>query len=108
MKKQYRLRKNEEFQSIIQKKRFFSCPAFVIYYVKKKEEYSRFGISVGKKYGKAPQRNKAKRQVRMMLQELNATQYSFDAVIIIRSAYNQLDYETNKKHLESLLKKVTM
>ena len=108
MKKKYRLKKNEEFQAIIQRKNFLSCSAFVLYYINRKEEYSRFGISVGKKHGKAYLRNKTKRQIRMMLQELNSTKYDFDGVVIVREDYFQNNYSENKKNLESLLKKVTM
>ena len=108
MKKKHRLKKNEEFQEIIKNKRFFSCSTFVLYYTNKKEEDSRFGVSVGKKLGKAHLRNKIKRQTKMMLQDLKSTKYNFDGVIIVREKYQQVSYDENKKNLESLLKKVTM
>lgn len=48
MKKKYRVCKNYEFSSIIQKRKFIKTSAFVFYYQPKKEEHARVGISVGK------------------------------------------------------------
>jgi len=106
MKKKYRIRKNQEFQQIIQKKKFVVNQSFSIYYKVKQEEYGRFGISCGKKIGNAVIRNKVKRQVRMMLLELDAFSKPFDAIVIIRQTFLEQEYEKNKKDLALLLKKV--
>ena len=67
MKKQYRIRKNREFSSIIEKKHSVASNSFVVYFDTKKETYSRVGISVSKKLGDAVTRNKIKRQIRMIV-----------------------------------------
>ena len=69
MNKEKRIRKNEEFQAIIAKKHSSANRCFIIYYDLKKQENARVGISVSKKLGKAVQRNKIKRQLRMMISE---------------------------------------
>lgn len=44
---------------------------FIIYYLKNDIGHARIGISVSKKLGKAVIRNKIKRQVRMIVKEIN-------------------------------------
>ena len=106
MKKKFRVKKAGEFQTIIQHKKFVSCPSFVLYVMERKEDHSRIGISVGKKLGNAVIRNKIKRQVRMMFQEVHDFDDNFDGILIVRQKYLDQSYENNKKDLERLIKKV--
>lgn len=108
MKRMYRVTKTQEFQQIIQKKQFVANKSFSLYVKPKKEEQARFGISAGKKIGNAVTRNKIKRQIRMMLQELDVFGGDFDGIVIVRKDYLLHTYEENKKDLASLLKKVKM
>lgn len=108
MKKKYRIKKSEEFQTIIQHRKYITCSSLVLYYKKKEEEVSRIGISVGKKVGNAVVRNKLKRQLRMMVQEVFTFQEDFDFVLIVREPFSKQNFEENKKDLEILLKKVKM
>ena len=81
MNKEKRIRKNEEFQAIIAKKHSSANRCFIIYYDLKKQDNARVGISVSKKLGKAVQRNKIKRQLRMMISEtidFNTFNYTFN------------------------------
>ena len=79
MKKKYRVKKADEFQTIIEHRKFVSCPSLVLYVKARKEDQSRIGISVGKKLGNAVVRNKTKRQVRMMFQEIYDFNENFDS-----------------------------
>lgn len=106
MKKQHRICRNEEFNEIIQAKRFVSHPCFVVYTQKKKQEFSRVGISVSKKLGGAVQRNLIKRQVRSMLQEITQYQESFDCVIIVRNGYKSDSFASNLQALKEVFKKI--
>ena len=72
----------------------------------KKEEHARVGISVGKKLGKAVQRNKIKRQVRMMVQEIYDFSENFDTIILVRVKYKEESYLNNKKLLGKMVKKL--
>jgi ribonuclease P protein component len=108
MKKERRITSNIEFQSIIQHKRYVTNGSFVVYVKKRKLDHSRVGISVSKKLGSAVERNKAKRQVRMMLQNLFKPELNYDAVIIVRQNYLTKAYIENEKLLENVLNKVKL
>lgn len=107
MKKQFRIKKNEEFQSIISKKNSVANKNYVIYFVKRKEAFARIGISVSKKLGKAVERNLYKRRLRMIIHEIfNFNDFAYDLIIIIRNSFIESTYLENKKQLENILKKV--
>jgi ribonuclease P protein component len=106
MKKQYRVKKNEDFSAILSKKQSFANRSFVVYYKKNEEEHTRVGISVSKKVGNAVLRNKVKRQVRMIVNEIFDFQYPMDYVIIIRKVYVSLSYEENKKEMAYIYQKI--
>ena len=106
MKKERRIKKSEEFQSMIKNKKHIASNLFVIYYKQKEEEKNRVGISVSKKLGNAVVRNKLKRQVRMMVQEIGCLESDVDILILVRKAYLANTYDINKKGLETLVKKV--
>lgn len=106
MKKQFRIKKSEEFQEIMKFKRFYTSPSLTIYVKPKKESTNRVGISAGKKLGGAVERNKVKRQVRMMVQDCYDFNEEFDTIILIREQFIKESYLTNKNYLETLLKKV--
>ena len=108
MKKKYRVCKNHEFSAIMKEKQFYACPAFVIYVKLRALDHARVGISVGKKLGNAVQRNRVKRQVRMMVDEIYDFNEEFDTVLIVRPKYDCENYLNNKKSLERLKKKVKM
>ena len=106
MKKRFRIRKNEEFSSIISLKRSVASAVFVIYHSHKKEDIARVGISVSKKLGNAVIRNKIKRQVREMAKALiDFENYPEDVIIIVRKPYLGRRFADNKNDLEIALKK---
>ena len=106
MKKERRIKKSEEFQSMIKNKKHVASNLFDIYYKQKEEEKNRVGISVSKKMGNAVVRYKLKRQVRMMVQEIGCLESNVDILILVRKAYLANTYDINKKGLETLVKKV--
>ena len=106
MKKNRTIKKKEEFTAIIQKRNIVSEPALAFYYLPKQEPENRVGISITTKLGNAVERNKAKRQLREMIEEVFDWQESFDSVIVIKAAFKDFSYLDNKKCLERCYKKV--
>ncbi len=108
MNKIFRIRDEREFQKIINQKRFAANKAFVIYYCDMSLEHARVGISVGKKLGRATERNRIKRQVRMMFQEMMKHSLDKDMICIVRQGYLEHSFKENKKLLENLVFKVNI
>lgn len=106
MRKELRVKKSQEFSEIMNYKRYYNSDVMTLYVKPKKVETNRVGLSVGKKIGNAVVRNKVKRQVRMMVQETYTFEENFDTIILIRKKFTEESYDSNKKVLEMLLKKV--
>ncbi len=105
MKKSYRIKKEKEFQEIIQTRQSFANRNFIVYAsVCKGQPHFRVGISVGKKVGNAVMRNRVKRQIRQSLFELKV-EISPEAnfIVIARPAAVQLKTEEVKKNLIHVL-----
>ncbi|MDR1781642.1 MAG: ribonuclease P protein component [Bacilli bacterium] len=106
MKKKFHLCDNDDFKRLIDAKQYYINSTFTIYYQKNNLNYSRFGISVGKKHGKAYERNKIKRQIRMMISKIFNYQLGYDYLILIRSRYKQQSFEENSMKLNELANKL--
>ena len=106
MKQINRIKKTGEFQEILNKRKFRNTPAFTIYIQEKRDEKSRYGISVSKKMGNAVFRNKAKRQVRNMIEEISPYDKPFDGIVMVRKQFHINSYDTNKNELIKLLETV--
>ena len=107
MKKEYRIKKNDEFQYTFQHGKSFANRQLVIYYVVRQEqEHFRVGLSVGKKIGNAVTRNRIKRYLRQAFQELDKDiKDNYDIVIIARQPTKDMGLYEMKKSLSHLLYK---
>ena len=106
MKKEFRVKKNEEFEKIITAGSRLTSRRFVLYYHPAAFDHDRVGISAGKKLGKAVERVKIRRQVRMMVQEIFDFHSGLDYIIIIRPGYLNSDFAANKNDLSVLYETV--
>ncbi|MFA5480840.1 MAG: ribonuclease P protein component [Bacilli bacterium] len=106
MKKEYRIKKAEDFQRIIHSSRFVKNPLFVIYFQPTNLETARVGISIPKRLGIAVKRNKIKRQIKAILHEALDVSKPFDYVIVPRAALSTDNYHKSKEALTSLLVKI--
>ncbi|TFB21147.1 ribonuclease P protein component [Filobacillus milosensis] len=110
MKKEYRIKKNEEFQKILRRGQSFANRQLVLYYFNKKDQsHFRVGLSVGKKIGNAVKRNEIKRYLRHALIDMeDRIRPDYDFIIIARKPTNQMTFNEIKKSLTHVLKKTNM
>ena len=70
------------------------------YFQKRKLDHARVGISVGKKLGNAVCRNKVKRQLRSIVDDIFTFEEGYDLIIIVRPAYANKSFEENKNEMK--------
>lgn len=102
MKKKYSLKRNEEIAEIIHKRRFYKNDVYVVYFAKNIEKQTRICISVSKKLGNAVVRNKIKRQIREMVTDIVNFDLEIDLVIIVKKAFLENEFLTNKEKIKEL------
>lgn len=101
MKKQLRIKKNDEFQAVFKKGRSFANRQFVVYVLHKENQTEfRVGLSVSKKLGNAVKRNQIKRYMRRSLYELRSEIVEHnDYVVIARHPVATMDFKQIKNSL---------
>ncbi|WP_147802525.1 ribonuclease P protein component [Alkalicoccus halolimnae] len=106
MKKQHRLKKNEEFQHVFQRGSSAANRQFVVYQLPRQEQtHIRIGLSVSKKLGNAVQRNRIKRLMKEVLRDLTEDlKQEYDVVIIARKPAASMELEEVTKSLRHVLK----
>jgi ribonuclease P protein component len=107
MKKEYRIKKNQEFQAVFKNGKSFANRQFVVYALDKPDQsHFRIGLSVGKKIGNAVTRNRVKRLIRQVIFEFsNDLDQKKDYIIIARMPAADMSYEEVKKSLAHALRK---
>jgi len=106
VKKKEIVKKNYEFEEIInsknyQKNKYYSC-----YFVKNNNK-NKYGISVPKKIGNAVTRNKIKRQLKSIIDKNKIIiPNSYDYVIIVKKEILNLNYLEKEQKFLSLIKKI--
>lgn len=106
MKKEYRVKKNKEFQEAFKKGKSFANRQFVVYLlIKPNQEHFRIGLSVSKKLGNAVTRNQIKRYIRQAFLEIeDQVKNEYDYVIIARKPASEMGLDEIKKSLTHVLK----
>jgi ribonuclease P protein component len=106
MRKEYRIKKNKEFQEIFKNGKSVANRQFVIYTLNKpNQSHFRIGLSVSKKIGNAVTRNRIKRYVRQTFHELDGQLHNeTDYIIIARKPTAEMDFFEVKKSLMHVLK----
>ncbi|QGZ97392.1 ribonuclease P protein component [Mycoplasma sp. NEAQ87857] len=103
MKKEYRLKKNWEFNQVINTKQQFLNRFLIVYY--KKSTSLKIGITVPKKFANSVGRNFYKRQLRAILHDLNLYDLNYEFVIIARKDFVVSDFKTKKDEINKLFEK---
>lgn len=105
MKKVYRIKKNIEIDAIIRYRKSIGDKYFVLYYRSNDHNHMRMAISIGKKYGNAVQRNKIKRQLRMIVSQEKDIP-SFDYIIVVKKEANGLKFDEMKSSIQRKINKI--
>lgn len=104
MKKLFIVKHKYDFDRIIKKRNRKKNDIFIIYSEDNNLAYARYGISVGKKLGNAVYRNKKKRQIRSIIDNLEKDYIKKqDYIIILREKGKYLEYQELNHKLKSLL-----
>ncbi len=103
MKKINILKKNYEFNRIINENKPFKYKNYIVYLEKKNQDFYTFGISVGKKIGKAVVRNKVKRRIKDIIDDFDY-QNGFNCIIIVRKNIIFDSYDDMKKDLNYIFR----
>ena len=106
MKKDNRLRKNHDFQRIINSKQSLVSKHLVVYYLPNNLGKMQVGISISKKFANAVGRNKLRRQVRAILDVIDPFDKPMDIVIILRKPFLKDDFNSKLESLKQLLKRI--
>lgn len=100
MKKVRRVTRNEEISEILSHKQSVRTPSFTLFFRPAKENHARIGISAGKKLGNAVVRNRVKRQVRALINEVFDFSETEDFVLIVKPAFMNKEYSDLKQELQ--------
>ncbi len=107
MKKNEVVKKEQDFNRIIKYSPFIKNKCFVIYIRKKKVENPCFGLAISKKTGNAVCRNKLKRQVRAMIDEVKEIfPKERDYIIMIKRSCVESSFQEMKSNLIELIKEI--
>ena len=103
MQKQYRLRKNSQFQYVYRKGKGHSTRELSLIYLPSRKK--QVGFAVGKKVGIAVKRNLVKRRLRALFQEELPLIRDGLYIVAARSGAAEADYQTLRRSLKYLLRK---
>lgn len=106
MKVLNRIKKNVEFNKVIDEGKLLKTDSLTLYFLENNLGYTRIGISIPKKSGKAVVRNKIKRQIRAIIASDVKLEKSFDYIIIARKQYDVNQFEKTRLDIKYLIEKV--
>ncbi|MFP7699352.1 MAG: ribonuclease P protein component [Candidatus Phytoplasma pyri] len=107
MKKKFIIKKDIDISNILKLKKSIGNSFFVLYYLKNKTQKNfKFALSIGKKYGKAHERNLIKRRLRMIINEFHVLiDFKISFVLVIKPKAKNLIFHQIKEEFFLLLKR---
>lgn len=107
MKKKNILKKNSEYNRIIQTFKPIRYKYLSFYIERITEEKYFFGFSVGKKIGNAVKRNKIKRQLKSIIDK-NIYQNGFNCIIMVNSGIIKKSFQEIEKDVNKIIKDINI
>jgi len=110
MKRDRRIKKDRQFQTVFKEGKSYGNRQFIIYVLRKEsQEAFRIGLSVSKKIGNAVVRNRVKRYIRQAFTEINhRIKDDYDFIIIARKPAADFTFTEVKSSLLHILKKTNV
>lgn len=104
MNSEMRIKSSQEFENIIKNGNKKRNSYFIIYYKDRKNEFSRFGVTLSKNFGNAVKRNYYKRLLREIIRN-NQKKFkkAYDYIIIMKKDCDNLNYHIIEENLLDLL-----
>lgn len=106
MKVLNRIKKNVEFNKVIDDGGVIKTDTLTLHFLKNELGYTRIGISIPRKSGNAVVRNKMRRQIRAIIAQTTDYSKSIDLILIARKQYDVENFEKTRKDIEYLFSKV--
>ena len=107
MKKEYRIKSNEDFSTLVKAGKRIKKAEFHIYYLPNNYGFNRFGVSASTKLGNAVTRNRIKRQLRAIINDFNkSSNKQHDIIVIAKQGFLNNDFKQNKEALLESLKEI--
>ncbi len=104
MKKRYRIKNNETIKSVLNHRKSYHDGTFSVFIKPNALTHFRYGLSVPKAFGSAVARNRIKRQLRMIIAQLEID-VAYDVFIIVKPKAKALTYHDMSNQLQKLMKK---
>jgi ribonuclease P protein component len=109
MKKNFRIKKNEDIAEIIKGKNSVGNKNYIIYTMKDSEaNHFRLAMSVSKKLGNAVVRNRQKRLIKQVFTKMKQEILPFDIFVIAKTNSVNLEYLEIENNIVNLLKKANV
>ncbi len=107
--KQYRLKKNKEFNYIYKKGKTVSNKVLSVVYVKTKLKNIKVGFSISNKVGNSVVRHKIKRQLTHLFKEfINRVNQDNNYIFVARQGIENLSYDNMREQMYKVLSKAEL
>ena len=105
MNKEHRIRKNEQFDTIIKQGKRINTEPLNLFVVPNKENKLRLGVATSKKIGNAIVRNKVRRQIKAIMRNYKMGG-SVDIIIVAKPKIHEFTYKELASIIADVLTKL--